>query len=135
MAKFPQEEGALIVDTRMGKILINVAQKELSQVLGKVNEPDSKPKQFKGLVKTYLHINGIKPFCQPKNYSQFSDELVADEIEERSALDGRLFRKEGVKITDSARVAQSEEKIEGGLIEQKIAPHFPSKSLIQWIKR
>lgn len=127
--KLPQ----FAVEPYFHRLIINEAQsnneiegvrstkRELSQVLSRLNEPDSKSKRFKGLMKTYLHINEIKPFRQPEDFRQLYDELVADEIEERNALDGRLFRKEGVEITDGARVThigvQSEEKIEDGLME------------------
>lgn len=98
---------------------VRSTKKELSQVLQRLNEPDTTAKRFKGLMKTYLHIDQIQPIHKPEDFRHLYDELVADEIAERNALDGRLFRKEGVEITDGARITHigvhSEEKIEEAL--------------------
>ncbi|MFD0673151.1 Fic family protein [Cohnella sp. GCM10027633] len=120
-----------VIEPYFHKLIINEAQsnneiegvrsskKELSEVLRKLHEP--KTKKFKGLMKTYLHIERIPPFLSLADFRKLYDELVADEIDPRNAPDGRLFRAGYVEVNDGANVThigvRSEEQIEQALEE------------------
>lgn len=100
---------------------VRSTKKELSNVLKRLNEANPKMKRFTGMMKTYLHIEEIGPFLNLEDFRKLYDELVADEIEDQYAPEGRMFRKEGVEITDGTKVThigvQTEEQIEKALYQ------------------
>ncbi|PIC78006.1 cell filamentation protein Fic [Sporosarcina sp. P19] len=100
---------------------VRSTKQELSGVLKRLDEPDPKKKRFTGMMKTYLHIEDIGPFHSLDDFRKLYDELVADEIAGQHAPDGRLFRIEGVEVTDGARVThiglQTEDQIEKALYQ------------------
>jgi len=120
-----------VVEPYFHRLIVNEAQsnneiegvrstkKQLRQVLNRLKEPTNK--RFKGLMKTYLHILDIPPFRKLEDFRQLYDDLVADEIETNKVPDGRLFRKDGVEVTDGAKVThigvESEEQVNAGLLE------------------
>lgn len=85
----------------------------LSEVLSRLDEPKSK--RFKGMMKTYLHIDKIEPFQNVEDFRKLYDDLVADEIDKKNAPDGDLFRTGYVEVNGGANVTHiglsSENKI------------------------
>lgn len=114
-----------VIEPYFQKLIVNEAQsnneiegvrstkKELSEVLSRLDEPKSK--RFKGMMKTYLHIEGIKPFQTVEDFRKLYDDLVADEIDKKNDPDGNLFRAGYVEVNDGANVTHiglsSEDKI------------------------
>lgn len=105
-----------VVEPYFQKLIINEAQsnneiegvrstkKELKEVLSRLQEPNPKKKRFEGLMKTYLHIEDIKPFEEIQDFRKLYDDLVADEIDKKNEPDGELFRKGYVEITDGTSI-------------------------------
>lgn len=101
-----------VIEPYFHKLIINEAQsnneiegirstkKELKEVLGDVMKSEKKQKRFKGLMKTYLFIDEIKPFTEVSDFRRLFDDLVSDEIDKEDEPDGELFRKGYVEITD-----------------------------------
>ncbi len=101
-----------VVEPYFHKLIINEAQsnneiegirstkKELKEVLGDLVKSEKKQKRFKGLMKTYLYIDKIKPFTEVSDFRRLFDDLVSDEIDKEDKPDGELFRKGYVEITD-----------------------------------
>jgi Fic family protein len=101
-----------VIEPYFHKLIINEAQsnneiegirstkKELKEVLGDVVKSEKKQKRFKGLMKTYLFIDEIKPFTEVSDFRRLFDDLVSDEIDKEDEPDGELFRKGYVEITD-----------------------------------
>lgn len=98
---------------------IRSTKKELSNILQRLHEPNSKMKRFTGMMKTYLHIEEIGPFRSLEDFRVLYDNLVSDEISMKYAPDGRLFRKDEVEVTDGSKIThiglQTESKIEEAL--------------------
>ncbi|SEN43541.1 Fic family protein [Mesobacillus persicus] len=103
-----------VVEPYFHKLIVNEAQsnneiegirstkKELKEVLGDVMKSEKKQKRFKGLMKTYLFIDQIKPFTEISDFRKLFDDLVSDEIDREDAPDGELFRKGYVEINDGS---------------------------------
>lgn len=101
-----------IVEPYFRKLIVNEAQsnneiegirstkRELKEVLSELMKSENKSKRFKGLMKTYLFINQIKPFTEIEDFRKLYDDLVADEIDKEDAPDGELFRKGYVEVND-----------------------------------
>ncbi|MGF7184011.1 Fic family protein [Desulfitispora alkaliphila] len=103
-----------VVEPYFHKLIVNEAQsnneiegirstkKELKDVLGDVMKSEKKQKRFKGLMKTYLYIEQIKPFTEISDFRKLFDDLVSDEIDKADEPDGELFRKGYVEINDGS---------------------------------
>ncbi len=118
---------SLVVEPYFKKLIINEAQsnneiegirstkKELKDALNELEQNKPKNKRFKGLMKTYLYIDQIKPFEKVEDFRVLYDNLVSDEIEEDDIPDGKLFRKKYVEVNDGNHTihigARSEDKI------------------------
>ncbi|AWE08567.1 Fic family protein [Lysinibacillus sp. 2017] len=101
-----------VVRPYFNKLIINEAQstneiegikstkRELSEALQELEKSEPKNKKFTGLMKTYLHIENIKPFEKLEDIRTLYDELVSEEISSTDKPDGVLFRKEYVEIND-----------------------------------
>ncbi|WP_027086876.1 Fic family protein [Cohnella panacarvi] len=129
-----------VIEPYFQKLIINEAQsnneiegvrstkKELSEVLSRLDEPKSK--RFKGMMKTYLHIESIKPFQTAEDFRKLYDDLVADEIDKKNAPDGTLFRTGYVEVNDGANVTHiglsSEDKITRAL--EKLIDYLSSNA-------
>ncbi|WP_186578534.1 Fic family protein [Aquibacillus kalidii] len=107
-----------VVEPYFHKLIVNEAQsnneiegirstkKELKEVLGDLVRSDKKRKRFKGLMKTYLYIDKIKPFTEISDFRKLYDDLVSDEIDKDDEPDGELFRKGYVEINDGTKTTQ-----------------------------
>lgn len=120
-------------ETYFDRLIINDAQsnneiegirstkKELGDILQRLDEPNLKLKRFRGMMKTYKHIEDIGPFHSVVDFRNLYDELVADEISKQDIPDGRYFRKDEVSITDGSKVTHiglsTEVKITEALFE------------------
>jgi Fic family protein len=103
-----------VIEPYFHKLIVNEAQsnneiegirstkKELKDVLGDVMKSEKKQKRFKGLMKTYLFIDQIRPFTEISDFRKLFDELVSDEIDKEDEPDGELFRKGYVEINDGS---------------------------------
>lgn len=103
-----------VVEPYFHKLIVNEAQsnneiegirstkKELKEVLGEIMKSEKKQKRFKGLMKTYLYIEQIKPFTEISSFRKLFDDLVSDEIDKEDKPDGELFRKGYVEINDGS---------------------------------
>lgn len=103
-----------VIEPYFHKLIVNEAQsnneiegirstkKELKEVLGDVMKSEKKQKRFKGLMKTYLFIDQIKPFTEISDFRKLFDDLVSDEIDKEDEPDGELFRKGYVEINDGS---------------------------------
>lgn len=101
-----------VIQPYFNKLIINEAQstneiegvkstkRELSEALQELEKSEPKNKKFTGLMKTYLHIENIKPFEKLEDFRVLYDELVSEEISVADKPDGELFRKEYVEIND-----------------------------------
>ena len=108
ISRLPQ----FVIEPYFHKLIVNEAQsnneiegirstkKELKEVLSGLVKSENKNKRFKGLMKTYLFIDQIKPFTKIEDIRKLYDDLVSDEIEKEDAPDGKLFRKGYVEIND-----------------------------------
>lgn len=86
-----------VIEPYFHKLIINEAQsnneiegirstkKELKEVLSGLMRSENKNKRFKGLMKTYLSINHIKPFTEIADFRKLYDDLVSDEISKEDA--------------------------------------------------
>ncbi|MEQ6377412.1 Fic family protein [Bacillaceae bacterium S4-13-56] len=104
-----------VVEPYFHKLIVNEAQsnneiegirstkKELKEVLDDLVRSDKKCKRFKGLMKTYLYIDKIKPFTEISDFRMLYDDLVSDEIDKDDEPDGELFRKGYVEINDGTK--------------------------------
>lgn len=104
-----------IVEPYFHKMIVNEAQsnneiegirstkRELKEVLNGLMKSENKKKRFKGLMKTYLFINQIRPFTEVSDFRKLYDNLVSDEIDQEDAPDGELFRKGYVEVNDGTR--------------------------------
>jgi len=107
-----------VVEPYFHKLIVNEAQsnneiegirstkKELREVLGDVIKSEKTQKRFKGLMKTYLYIEQIKPFREISDFRKLFDDLVLDEIDKEDEPDGELFRKGYVEINDGSNTTQ-----------------------------
>lgn len=105
---------AFVIEPYFHKLIVNEAQsnneiegirstkKELKEVLRDVMNSEQKQKRFKGLMKTYLYIEKIKPFTEISDFRKLFDDLVSDEIDKEDEPDGELFRKGYVEINDGS---------------------------------
>ncbi|PZX04643.1 Fic family protein [Psychrobacillus insolitus] len=116
-----------IVEPYFHKLIVNEAQstneiegvrstkKELKELLSELEQSDAKNKRFKGLLKTYMYIDHIKPFKEVADFRTLYDDLVSDEIDNKNAPDGDLFRQGYVEVTNGISTTHigvsSEEKI------------------------
>lgn len=103
-----------VIEPYFHKLIVNEAQsnneiecirstkKELKEVLRDVMKSEKKQKRFKGLMKTYLYIEEIKPFMEISDFRKLFDDLVSDEIDKEDEPDGELFRKGYVEINDGS---------------------------------
>lgn len=103
-----------VIEPYFHKLIVNEAQsnneiegirstkKELKEVLGDVMKSEKKQKRFRGLMKTYLFIDQIKPFTEISDFRKLFDDLVSDEIDKEDEPDGELFRKGYVEINDGS---------------------------------
>jgi Fic family protein len=103
-----------VIEPYFQKLIVNEAQsnneiegirstkKELKEVLGDIMKSEKKQKRFKGLMKTYLFIDQIKPFTEISDFRKLFDNLVSDEIDKEDEPDGELFRKGYVEVTDGS---------------------------------
>lgn len=123
---------SFVVEPYFEKLIINEAQstneiegirstkQELKEALSELVQPEPKNKKFKGLMKTYLYIDDIRPFKDIKYFRELYDNLVSDEIKKKDAPDGELFRKGYVEINNGTSTTHigvsSEEKIRESLI-------------------
>lgn len=104
-----------VIEPYFHKLIVNEAQsnneiegirstkKELKEVLDDLMRSEKRKKRFKGLMKTYLFINQIKPFTEISDFRKLYDDLVSDEIEKEDEPDGELFRKGYVEINDGTQ--------------------------------
>ena len=94
---------------------VHSSKKEIRQALNSTNRKS----RFSGIVKLYRYL--IEKSFQPLNKCEdirfIYDELVSDEIEEKNRLDGKLFRKESVEITDGNKVIHRGNPTEESIIE------------------
>lgn len=101
-----------VIEPYFHKLIVNEAQsnneiegirstkKQLREVLSELLVSENKNKPFNGLMKTYLYINQIKPFTEIEDFRKLYDNLVADEIKQEDAPDGKLFRRGYVEVND-----------------------------------
>lgn len=101
-----------VVEPYFHKLIVNEAQsnneiegirstkKELKEALKGLVKSENKNKRFKGLMKTYLFINQIKPFTKIEDFRKLYDDLVSEEIDMEDTPDGELFRKGYVEVND-----------------------------------
>ncbi|WP_106495768.1 Fic family protein [Lentibacillus sp. Marseille-P4043] len=106
---------SFVIEPYFHKLIVNEAQsnneiegirstkKELKEVLSDLMRSEKKQKRFKGLMKTYLFIDQIKPFTEISDFRRLYDDLVSDEIDKENAPDGELFRKGYVEINDGTQ--------------------------------
>ncbi|MDK8643304.1 Fic family protein (plasmid) [Niallia taxi] len=119
------------VEPYFHKLIINEAQsnneiegirstkEELSNVLEHINDNKATAKKrFLGMMKTYRYLEQLKPFHSVEDFRKLYDDLVADEISINKQPDGRYFRKEGVSITDGAKVTHRGIDQESKIIEK-----------------
>jgi len=104
-----------VIEPYFHKLIVNEAQsnneiegirstkKELKEVLDDLVKSDKKRKRFKGLMKTYLFIDKIKPFTEISDFRKLYDDLVSDEIDKDDEPDGELFRKGYVEVNDGTK--------------------------------
>lgn len=117
-----------VVDPYYKKLIINEAQsnneiegvrstkKELREALKAIEKDEPKNKKFVGLMKTYLHIDTIKPFEDVSEFRSLYDSLVADEIADENNPDGELFRTDYVEINNGTSVTHIGVKGEENII-------------------
>lgn len=101
-----------VIEPYFHKLIVNEAQsnneiegirstkKELKEVLSGLVKSEKKNKRFKGLMKTYLFIYQINPFTEIEDFRKLYDDLVSDEIDNKDAPDGGLFRRGYVEVND-----------------------------------
>lgn len=120
-----------IVEPYFHKLIVNEAQstneiegvrsnkKELKELLNELEQSDAKNKRFKGLLKTYMYIDQIKPFKEVADFRTLYDDLVSDEIDGNNAPDGDLFRRGYVELNNGISTTHigvsSEKKISEAL--------------------
>lgn len=76
---------------------VHSSKKEISAAL--TNKSDSPNiKRFFGLVKLYSYLYKDITISEPKDFRNIYDTLVSDEVDKKDKLDGKIFRKDGVKV-------------------------------------
>ena len=76
---------------------IHSSKKEISAAL--TNKSDSPNiKRFFGLVKLYSYLYKDITISDPLDFRKIYDTLVSDEVDKKDKLDGKIFRKDGVKV-------------------------------------
>lgn len=119
------------VEPYFQKLIVNEAQsnneiegirstkEELSNVLEHIHDNKSTAKKrFLGMMKTYHHIEQLGHFHSVADFRKLYDDLVADEIPKHKQPDGKYFRKNGVSVTDGAKVTHRGIEHEPKIIEK-----------------
>ena len=76
---------------------VHSSKKEISAAL--TNKSDSPNiKRFFGLVKLYSYLYKDITISDPLDFRKLYDTLVSDEVNKKDKLDGKIFRKDGVKV-------------------------------------
>ena len=76
---------------------VHSSKKEISAAL--TNKSDSPNiKLFFGLVKLYSYLYKDITISDPLDFRKIYDTLVSDEVDKKDKLDGKIFRKDGVKV-------------------------------------
>ena len=76
---------------------VHSSKKEISAAL--TNKSDSpNMKRFLGLVKLYSYLCKDITISDPLDFRKIYDILVSNEVDKKDKLDGKIFRKDGVKV-------------------------------------
>ena len=76
---------------------VHSSKKEISAAL--TNKSDSpNMKRFLGLVKLYSYLYKDITISAPLDFRKIYDILVSNEVDKKDKLDGKIFRKDGVKV-------------------------------------
>ena len=76
---------------------VHSSKKEISGAL--TNKSDSpNMKRFLGLVKLYSYLYKDITISDPLDFRKIYDILVSNEVDKKDKLDGKIFRKDGVKV-------------------------------------